>query len=37
MPTVQVGDDNTTFTTASGQVTAHSTLASGATAAKPSN
>jgi hypothetical protein len=37
MPTVQVGDDNTVFTTASGQVTAHSSLAGGSAAAKPSN
>lgn len=37
MPTVQVGDDNTVFTTASGQVTAHSSLAGGSTAAKPGN
>jgi hypothetical protein len=37
MPTVQVGDDNTAFTTASGQVTAHSSLAGGASASKPSN
>jgi len=37
MPTVQVGDDNQTFETASGQVTAHSTLASGGSGAKSSN
>jgi hypothetical protein len=37
MPTVQVGDDNGVFTTASGQVTAHSSLASGSAAAKPAN
>ena len=37
MPTVQVGDDNTAFSNASGQITAHSTLAGGASAAKPAN
>jgi hypothetical protein len=37
MPTVQVGDDNSAFTSASGQVTAHSALAGGASAAKPAN
>jgi hypothetical protein len=37
MPTVQVGDDNTVFSTASGQITAHSTLASGSSSAKPAN
>ena len=37
MPTVQVGDDNQAFETASGQITAHSTLASGGSSAKPSN
>lgn len=37
MPTVQVGDDNGAFSTASGQVSAHSALASGSAAAKPSN
>jgi len=37
MPTVQVGDDNTAFSTASGQITAHSSLASGSSSAKPAN
>ena len=37
MPTVQVGDDNAAFSNASGQVSAHSTLASGSAAAKPGN
>lgn len=37
MPTVQVGDDNTAFSNASGQVSAHSSLASGAAATKPGN
>ena len=37
MPTVQVGDDNTVFSTASGQITAHSSLASGSSSAKPAN
>jgi hypothetical protein len=37
MPTVQVGDDNSAFTSASGQVTAHSALAGGGSAAKPTN
>ncbi len=37
MPTVQVGDDNTDFTTASGQVTAHSSLAGAAASGKPGN
>ena len=35
MPTVQVGDDNTAFTTAGGQVTAHSSLALGSIVTKP--
>jgi hypothetical protein len=35
MPTVQVGDDDKAFSAASGQITAHSTLASGSAAAKP--
>jgi len=37
MPTVQVGDDNTVFTNASSQVSAHSSLAGGASAGKPGN
>ena len=37
MPTVQVGDDEKAFTGASGQVTAHSSLASGSATAKPAN
>jgi putative type II/III system pilus formation protein len=36
MPTVQVGDDDKAFSAASGQITAHSTLAQGA-ATKPTN
>ena len=35
MPTVQVGDDDKAFSAASGQITAHSTLATGSSAAKP--
>ena len=37
MPTVQVGDDNTVFSNASGQVSAHSSLATGSAAAKSAN
>jgi hypothetical protein len=37
MPTVQVGDDAAAFTNASGQVSAHSSLAGGSSAAKPAN
>ena len=37
MPTVQVGDDNQAFETASGQITAHGTLAAGASGAKTGN
>ena len=37
MPTVQVGDDNQAFETASGQITAHSTLAGGASSKTGSN
>jgi Pilus formation protein N terminal region len=36
MPTVQVGDDDKAFSAASGQITAHSTLAQGAST-KPAN
>ncbi|THD42673.1 MAG: pilus assembly protein [Bradyrhizobium sp.] len=36
MPTVQVGDDDKAFSAASGQISAHSTLAQGA-ATKPTN
>lgn len=37
MPTVQLGDDTQAFSTAAGQVSAHSSLAGGASTAKPAN